>query len=63
MTVAFFLVGGGVVHVLVVIQVFVVTVDVLCAIGRIARGVVRGGEEVGRVVRVGPAVCVSDGSF
>ena len=23
----------------------------------------RGGEEVGRVVRVGPAVCVSDGSF
>jgi hypothetical protein len=30
--------GGGVLHVLVVIQVFVVTLDVLCAIGRTARG-------------------------
>ena len=48
--------GGGVLHVLVVIQVFFVALDVLCAIGKI----VQGGREVGRVVSVVPAVCVSD---
>jgi len=48
-----------VLHVLAVIQVFVVTLDVLCAIGRIAQG--GGGwgaeREAGRVVSVDPAVC------
>lgn len=40
------------------IQVLVVTLDVLCAIGRIAQRA--GGREVARVVSEGPAVCVSD---
>jgi hypothetical protein len=39
--------GGGVLHVLVVIQGLVVTLDVLCAVERIAQGVCAGGRGTG----------------